>query len=135
MHKEIRKSRLERGELLEFSMVKESRQQATAIRFSEEEGGVEIGRAWLYIIHNDLHPEPYGFLEDVFVRESARKSGIATRLVNAVKERCKKEHCYKLVATSRHGRDKVHKLYLDLGFRPHGHEFRIDFTEGETHDD
>lgn len=35
--------------------------------------------------------------------------------------------CYKLIATSRTSRPKVHELYHRLGFTQHGVEFRIDF--------
>ncbi len=34
-----------------------------------EENGVEIARAYLYFLKNDLHKKPFGFMEDVFVQE------------------------------------------------------------------
>ncbi|MEO0537352.1 MAG: hypothetical protein AAF215_26285 [Cyanobacteria bacterium P01_A01_bin.123] len=36
-------------------------------------------------------------------------------------------NCYKLIATSRTSRPKVHDLYQRLGFTQQGFEFRIDF--------
>ncbi|HBX16020.1 MAG TPA: GNAT family N-acetyltransferase, partial [Candidatus Magasanikbacteria bacterium] len=35
------------------------------IKFFIKDGKKEIGRAYLYILKNDLHKEPFGFLEDV----------------------------------------------------------------------
>ena len=86
-----------------------------------------VGRAFLYILHNDLHEQPFGLLEDVFVEEVARGQGLGSDLVRRVIELAKKSGCYKLVATSRYSRDKVHKLYRQLGFIDHGREFRTDF--------
>jgi len=41
------------------------------------------------LIYNDLHPEPYGLLEDVFVEEEFRGQGIGKSLVRAVIEKAK----------------------------------------------
>jgi GNAT superfamily N-acetyltransferase len=87
----------------------------------------EIGRAYLYLLTNDLHEKPFGFMEDVFVEEEHRKSGIGTLLVNALIEEAKKRGCYKLVGTSRLERPKVHELYTRIGFKDWGKEFRMDF--------
>lgn len=70
-----------------------------------------VGRAFLFLIHNDLHQKPYGLLEDVFVEEEHRSKGIG---------------CYKLIATSRFERENVHQLYENLGFKKWGYEFRMD---------
>lgn len=95
--------------------------------FVEDESGKEIGRASLCLIFNDLHKEPYGLLEDVFVDESLRAQGIGTELTNKVIAEAKAQKCYKLIATSRFEREKVHKLYEKLGFKQHGIEFRMEF--------
>lgn len=87
----------------------------------------EIARAHLYIMYNDLHDRPFGFMEDVYVNESLRGQGTGTELVNKIIKLAKENNCYKLIATSRHSRPKVHELYLRLGFLDHGKEFRIDF--------
>ena len=42
----------------------------------DDTDGREVGRAFLYVLRNDLHPEPFGFVEDVFVDASARSSVI-----------------------------------------------------------
>ncbi len=88
--------------------------------------GKVIGRAYLYILRNDLHDRPFGFLEDVFVDPDFRGQGLAGQLVNVVINEARKRGCYKLVAASRHERTRVHDLYLRLGFKNHGLEFRLD---------
>jgi len=55
--------------------------------------------------------------EDMFIRE------VVHQVIAAAKE----ARCYKLIATSRHNRERVHKLYRELGFLDRGKEFRIDF--------
>ena len=97
-----------------------------AIKIVVEDDGKEIGRAWLYLIYNDLHKQPYGLMEDVFVEEEYRGSGIGSQLVKELIEEAKIQGCYKLIGCSRHSRPKVHKLYEDLGFVNYGVEFRMD---------
>jgi GNAT superfamily N-acetyltransferase len=98
-----------------------------SIKWSLSDGEKEIGRAWLALIKNDLHTEPYGLLEDVWVDPDHRGQGHATTLVQAVIERAKQEGCHKLIANSRLERIKVHELYKHLGFISYGLEFRMDF--------
>lgn len=96
------------------------------IRYSKKVRGKEIARARLFILYNDLHDRPFGFLEDVFVYESARGQGIATTMCKRIIADARKRKCYKIVATSRYSRPHVHKIYESLGYRDHGKEFRID---------
>lgn len=96
------------------------------IKLFIKQDGKEVARAFLYIMKNDLHDEPFGFMEDVFVDESLRRQGIGTDLVNKVIEAAEENRCYKLIATSRHERPQARALYERLGFKNHGIEFRID---------
>ena len=100
---------------------------AQGIRFSVNRDGTEVARAYLYLMRNDLHNEPFGLMEDVFVDESQRGEGIGTTLVQEITAAAKENGCYKLIATSRDSRPKVHELYRRLGFSDHGLEFRVDF--------
>lgn len=93
-----------------------------------DESGVEQGHAYLYLMHNDLHAEPFGLMEDVFMKESARGQGYGTQLLEKLIQEAKDQGCYKLIGTSRDSRPKVHTLYEKLGFVSHGREFRIDFN-------
>lgn len=107
--------------------VKREARTAEGIRFSIPSPTGESARAYLYLMHNDLHTEPFGLLEDVYVEESKRGSGIGSSLVQEVIAAAREAGCYKLIATSRHSRPLVHDLYRELGFKDHGLEFRLDF--------
>ena len=100
---------------------------ARGIRFSIAGESGEVARAYLYLMTNDLHDAPFGLLEDVFVAETERGSGLGTALVNEVIAAARAAGCYKLVATSRASRPKVHELYERLGFANYGLEFRMNF--------
>ena len=100
---------------------------AKGIRFSVNSDGTEVARAYLYLMHNDLHQVPFGLMEDVYVDKSQRGEGLGTRLVNEVVAAAKENGCCKLIATSRDSRPKVHELYRRLGFSDPGREFRIDY--------
>jgi GNAT superfamily N-acetyltransferase len=98
---------------------------ARGIRFSIAGEGGEVARAYLYLMTNDLHAAPFGLLEDVFVAETERGGGLGTALVKEVIAAARAAGCYKLIATSRASRPKVHELYERLGFANHGLEFRM----------
>jgi GNAT superfamily N-acetyltransferase len=100
---------------------------ARGIRFSISDEGREMARAYLYVMTNDLHAAPFGLLEDVYVDESQRGGGLGTAIVTEVVAAARELGCYKLIATSRTSRPKVHELYERLGFEKHGVEFRITY--------
>lgn len=108
----------------------ESKIECTAtevVRFSYHDEKIEIGRARLVIVPNDLHSKPYGLLEDVFVHENYRGKGLAKKLTLDIINEARKRQCYKLICTSRFGKEIVHSLYEKLGIKKHGFEFRMDF--------
>ena len=100
---------------------------ASGIKITLSEKGETIGRAFLYLLRNGLHDQPFGFMEDVFVEEQFRGKGYGPKIVEKVIEEAKKRNCYKLICTSRFSNEKAHKLYAKAGFREQGKEFRIDF--------
>jgi len=109
--------------------ISQSEARSEGIRFSaQDDSGKEVARAFLYLMYNDLHKEPFGLLEDVEVDGSMRGQGIGTELVKSVIDAARERGCYKLIATSRHARPKVHELYERIGFENHGIEFRINFS-------
>ena len=89
------------------------------------DGEREIGRAYVYVIYNDLHEAPYGLLEDVFVNESYRGKNIGNTLLQHAISAAKECGCYKLIGTSRLERIAVHEWYERLGFEKYGYEFRL----------
>jgi len=93
----------------------------------KDESSAIIGRASLFLIFNDLHIEPYGLMEDVFVEEKYRGCGYGKQLVGEIITIAQEKKCYKLVAQSRYSKPKVHELYKKFGFKEHGLNFRIDF--------
>ena len=106
--------------------IKKSEKPSKMIKIEMVEGDKVLGRTSLFLIFNDLHPEPYGLMEDVFVDESLRGQGIGSQLVKIVIEEAKKLGCRKLIAQSRHSKVEVHRLYEKLGFKNHGLNFRMD---------
>ena len=111
-----------------MSEIQREERPARGIRFSIDGSSGEVARAYLYIMTNDLHDAPFGLLEDVFVAESERGGGLGTALVNEVIAAARAAGCYKLVATSRASRPKVHELYERLGFANYGIEFRMNLS-------
>lgn len=108
--------------------IRERPARAQGVRFSIEQDGREVARAYLYLAENDLHPAGwFGLLEDVFVDESVRGGGLGAAIVRHVMEEARRRGCYKLIATSRHERTRVHDLYRRLGFEEWGREFRLGF--------
>lgn len=88
--------------------------------------GVEIGRAFLYTLFNDLHSKPFGFVEDVFIEKEFRGSGLSKDIVAKLKEVAKENGCYKIIFTSRYGKDRLHDYYEKQGFIKSGFSFRMD---------
>jgi GNAT superfamily N-acetyltransferase len=99
--------------------------KSEGIRISAEDKSKEIGRAFLYILKNDLRNQPLGYLEDLFVDENYRKQGIGTKLIEEVIRLAKTHNCYKIVATSRYESENVHRLYKKIGFEDFGKEFKM----------
>ena len=100
---------------------------STGIRFSITRDNKHVGRAYLFLLINDLHDTPYGILEDLFVDEAYRGQGIGKELLKNVIDTAKEKQCYKLLATSRKSREGVHALYKKIGFEEWGYEFRMNF--------
>jgi GNAT superfamily N-acetyltransferase len=105
--------------------IRKRKVNAIGTKLFVRDNGQEIARAYLYVLNNDLHDEPFGFIEDVFVEESRRGQGLGTKITKALIKEAKMHNCYKLIACSRQSRDKVHNLYKKIGFTEHGKEFRI----------
>lgn len=109
-------------------------QPAQGIRFSISSGGKAVARAYLYLMTNDLHEAPFGLREDVYVDESERGGGLGTSIVEDVIAAAREAGCYKLIATSRTSRPRVHELYKRLGFEDHGIEFRMNYEDSGSRD-
>lgn len=99
----------------------------SGVKIILSENGQELGHAHLYILKNGVHEQPFAFLEYVLVKENQRGRGFGTKIIERALEIAKSRGCYKLICTSRYGRDKLHQFYERFGLKDHGKEFRIDF--------
>jgi GNAT superfamily N-acetyltransferase len=109
-----------------MSTITLSESASPSIRITaHDSNNVESGHVFLYIMHNDLHKEPFGYIEDLFVKEEYRKQGVGKELMQKTIEVARAHGCYKLLGTSRHGRDFLHAWYQKLGFEDWGKEFRM----------
>ena len=106
--------------------IKKVVKQSKAIKFEVTDGKKAVGRAFLYIIKNNLHKKFYGLLEDLFVEEKYRGEGLGKKLLVMVIAEARKQKLYKLIGTSRIERESVHKFYSKYGFKKYGYEFRMD---------
>ena len=86
----------------------------------------EVARARLYFLSNDLHQQPFAYLEDVFVKSEFRGKGFGSKLIQLAISEAQKQKCYKIVATSRFSNERAQKLYLNAGFEARGKSFRLD---------
>ena len=112
--------------------IKQTKRNDTySIEFSIFEEGTKIAWAFLVVIRNERHDEPYSIMENVYVEKEHRGKGIGTKLVNAVIDKARELGCYKLLAQSRYGKDGVHNLYTRFGFKDHGKNFRMDFFDSK----
>jgi GNAT superfamily N-acetyltransferase len=100
--------------------------EAKGVRVEIRDGKKVLGRAFLYLLKNGLHKQPFGLLEDVFVEESARGMGLGTKLIQIVIKEAKKRKCYKIIATSRNSKPELVKYYAKFGLKVWGVEYRMD---------
>lgn len=86
----------------------------------------EVAHGYLYLMWNDQHTRPFGFIEDVFVSAHDRGKGYGKEIVEWLIEEARNADCYKIVLSAREGRDRLHAWYESLGFTKHGLSFRMD---------
>ena len=106
--------------------IKKENIKSEGIKFQVLINDKEIGRAFLYLLKNDQHKRPFGFVEDVYIDPEFQGQGIGSKLMEEIIKEAKIQ-CYKLILTSRHSKPQVHALYKKLGFKDWGCEFRMNF--------
>jgi len=107
----------------------EIRRDSFAVKITLEDGGKILGWAYLYVILQDRHKEPYGLMENVYVEPEYRNRGLGTKLVELLVAEAKKHNCYKLIGTSKKIKSEVHAFYKKHGFEEMGLEFRMDLIK------
>ena len=100
--------------------------ESYGIKIIAKVDGVNAGRAYVYIMTNDLHSEPFAFVEDVFVEEEYRGKGVSKPIMEKIKEIAKEKGCYKIIANSRFSNEFVHEYYEKLGYKKTSYSFRMD---------
>ena len=104
---------------------------SSVVKITLQKDGIILGRAFIYLIKNELHQQPYALLEDVFIEETFRGQGHGAEMVKAAINKAKELGCYKIIGTSRNSRIKIHRFYQKLGFTEYGKEFRLDIKENQ----
>ena len=61
-------------------------------------------------------------IEDIFVQESYRKSGIGGSLIKHLIDEANSHHCYKIILDCKH---ELMPFYERLGFQPHGYQMAL----------
>lgn len=75
---------------------------------------------------------PCGFIHDVYVHESARRQGVAQRLVRAAIAWVHSRGLAQVVLWSKSGNDAAQRLFAKLGFRGTMIEMTLDGEASET---
>ena len=108
---------------------KEIIKDSYAIKITLEEEGKVLGWAFVYIILQDRHAEPYAYLENVYIEQKYRSRGLGSKLVELAIAEAEERGCYKIIGTSKTEKTLVHDFYEKHGFRKMGYEFRRDLKE------
>lgn len=111
---------------------KEIKKDAFAVKISIEEDGAVLGWAYVYIIFQDRHPEPYAYIENVYVEPEHRKKGTGKQLLDLAIAEAKERGCYKIIGTSKMHKTDVHEWYEKYGFEKMGYEFRMDLKQSDV---
>lgn len=110
---------------------KEIKKDAFAIKIILEEDNQILGWTFVYVMFQDRHPEPYAYLENVYIEPEHRSRGLGTKLVELAIKEAKDRGCYKIIGTSKMEKINVHEFYEKHGFEKMGYEFRMDLKESE----
>lgn len=102
-----------------------------AVKFEFKNKGKKIAWAYLYIIFQDRHKEPYALLENVYVEKEYRSAGLGRQLIDLALKEAKKRKCYKVVGTSKFTNEGAHKFYERFGLKKIGYEFRLDLRKSK----
>lgn len=105
--------------------------KAYAIKFEVKDNGKKIAWAYLYIIFQDRHKEPYALLENVYVEKEYRSKGLGSMLTEAAIKEARKRKCYKVIGTSKFKNTGAHRFYERFGLKKIGYEFRLDLLKSK----
>jgi N-acetylglutamate synthase-like GNAT family acetyltransferase len=89
---------------------------------AEREGAVvgAVGLSQTQLLAQDA---PSCRITALAVTPAARRSGVATALLDAVEREAREQGCFRIEVTSRPDRREAHGFYLDRGFEERRHRF------------
>ena len=85
--------------------------EARGFRVSMTNNRIEVGRAFIYLMYNDLRDQPFALMEDVYVDKLYRSEEVWAELIEQVVKLAQQANCYKLLAISRASGSEIHELY------------------------
>lgn len=94
--------------------------------FIAEENGKIIGLVTFFLLPNIRHGFKRGHIEDFFVTESKRNSGVGTLLLDAVKDYCRKNSIKVVKLDSGNELVSAHMFYSKKGGKTTEKFFRFD---------
>lgn len=112
-----------------MKMKRSIEKKSLAVKYEMRDGGKKIAWAYLYVIFQDRHREPYGLMENMYVERAYRNRGIGRELMEHIIREAKKRKCYKLIGTSKAANTDAHRFYERFGFKNIGYEFRMDLKK------
>ena len=95
------------------------------LTYEIKEGDDVIATAQLYIMESEKGE--YGRIENVFVDPEYRGQGLGTTLSRHLLRESESLGHYKCTLAS--SKPNAQRIYEKLGFKKHGQEYRIDFSE------
>lgn len=90
--------------------------EGTEFLLAAPDGGPPVGVCQLRYRHGLWHDSPDCWLEDLFVEEDARRTGIGRRLTEAALERARERGCRRVQLDVNEANPSALALYRGLGF-------------------
>lgn len=91
--------------------------------FVAEENGLLIGFASFSIRDVIRYPKKIAELDELFVLENFRKSGVGKQLIIKAEEKARKLDCYRMFIESHYDHKTAHQFYEALGYTNYGYHF------------
>jgi GNAT superfamily N-acetyltransferase len=112
----------------EAVQIRRDARREEGMRIAATVDGQEVGHVYVYFLHNDLHEAPFALVEDLAIDERGTRAGAWIQLLRTAISESRARGCYKLIGTSRHGRESLHLFYDTVGAPVHGVSFRMDLS-------
>jgi GNAT superfamily N-acetyltransferase len=91
---------------------------------AENDAGEVVGFCSLHFRNRLNHTTAQAWIPDLFVRESARRQGVARALLEAAERAALDRDCWDLTLESGYQRTEAHLVYTNFGMRDAGKYFR-----------